>query len=517
MIASACQNAPNEIIPSTETPRPAAPTIMPTEAVSATEPTAEPTQDSSEATVETSGAPTGVVIVHPSADTYTDSDQPDANFGTVDELYASAAKPADGATEPIAEATAAVESTDEPATARQQRTLLRFDVAGIPEGAAITNVTLRLFIQSPTYNDRFVYSTHSEWVETDVTWNNSPAPAEVVATFTNDVELHVWDQVRLENIIHGNGAYSFYIVMKRANDVAYRSREFTDAAPQLIIEWAHEMRVTTLPSTTAAGTPPVLVGAGDVADCDSERDEQTAALIEQIPGLVFMLGDGAYVDGTVDEFFNCYDPSWGKFRDRTMPAVGDHEYNTPGAAGYYHYFGAAAGDRGYYSYNVGTWHVVVLNSNCEEAGGCGENSPQGEWLRTDLMANATTCLMAYWHEPRFSLRGEANTEQTEYFWQMLYGYGAELVLNGDEHYYVRFAKQNPAGAADPAGIRQFIVGTGGRNRYEFEAEIPNVEIKDNTSYGVLKLTLNESSYDWQFIPVDVPLMEFTDSGTEACH
>jgi acid phosphatase type 7 len=515
MVASACQNAPNEIIPSTETPRPAAPTPLATETVSS-EPTTETTLAATAPTT-VSGAPSGVVIIYPSADTYTDSEQPDANFGAADELYASAGRPAgDATTEPPA-ATPGPESTDEPSTARQQRTLLRFDVEGIPEGAAITNVTLRLFIQSPTYNDRFVYATNSEWEESVVTWNNSPAPTDVVATFTNDVSLHVWDQVRLENIIHGNGAYSFYIIMKRANDIAYRSREFTDAAPQLIIEWAHEQRVTNIPSTTVAGDPPVLVGAGDIADCESERDEQTAALIEQTAGLVFTLGDNAYTDGTVEEYLNCYEVSWGKFRDRTMPAVGDQDYNTPGAAGYFHYFGAAAGDRGYYSYDVGTWHVVVLNSNCEEAGGCDENSAQGEWLKNDLLAHATTCLMAYWHEPRFSLKGEDNLAQTEFFWQILYQYSAELVLNADERYYARFAKQNPGGLADPIGIRQFIVGTGGRNRSEFEAELPNVEIKDNTSYGVLRLTLNPTGYDWAFIPVDVPLMEFTDAGTEACH
>jgi hypothetical protein len=253
-------------------------------------------------------------------------------------------------------------------------------------------------------------------------------------------------------------------------------------------------------ATRALAADPVLVGAGDIASCSTSGDEATAALLDSIPGEVATFGDNVYPDGTKAEFDNCYDPSWGRHKARTHPATGNHEYNTAGAAGYFQYFGAAAGDpaQGYYSYDLGAWHIIVLNSNCSFVR-CQAGSPQERWLRADLAAHPATCTLAYWHHPLFNTSGGGSTAVRP-FWDALYSAGADVVLNGHENSYHRFAPQDPAGHSDStSGIREFIVGTGGVNTSEA---------------GVLKLTLHASSYDWEYIPV--PGQKLTDSGSASC-
>ena len=281
----------------------------------------------------------------------------------------------------------------------------------------------------------------------------------------------------------------------------------------------------TLATDRPVGPPPspddpVLVGAGDIADCDSQGDEATAALLDAIPGTVFTVGDNVYIDGTAKEFAKCYDPSWGRFKDRTMPAPGNHEYQEDHlAAGYFDYFGAAAGDptKGYYDYTLGSWHVIVLNSNCWPVGGCGPGSPQELWLRSVLASNEARCTVAIAHHPRFSSGAErGSTPAVQPLWQALYEYGADLVLSGHDHVYERFALQTPAGLADAEfGLRQFTVGMGGRDHRRFGTAVANSEVRDATTSGVLKLTLHPESYDWEFVPEAGQL--FTDSGTGACH
>jgi acid phosphatase type 7 len=264
----------------------------------------------------------------------------------------------------------------------------------------------------------------------------------------------------------------------------------------------------------------MVVAAGDIATCYSEGDEATAELLEDIEGTVLTLGDNVYPDGTAEDFRECYEPSWGEFKGRTKPIVGNHEYHTEGAAGYFGYFGAAAGDpdEGYYSYDLGGWHVVALNSNCEEVGGCDASSPQARWLEAELAANGDkACTLAYFHDPLFS-SGEVHGSSPEVkpLWETLYEAGADVVLNGHEHNYERFAPQDAEGEADPErGIRQFVVGTGGRSHYPIVAPIANSEVHDDDTYGVLKLTLRPSGYDWEFVPVAGE--SFTDSGSERCH
>jgi hypothetical protein len=259
----------------------------------------------------------------------------------------------------------------------------------------------------------------------------------------------------------------------------------------------------------------VLVGAGDIADCSSTFDEATALLMDSIPGTVFTTGDNAYVSQSATAFDDCYGPSWGRHKARTRPAVGDAEYATPGATSYFNYFGAAAGapNAGYYSYDVGSWHIIVLNSNCSEVGGCDPSSPQGQWLQADLAAHPTTCSLAIFHEPLFSSRG--GDLDLRDFWEPFYAAGLDIVLNGHYHFYERFVPQNPNGTAEPGrGIREFVVGTGGRSLSSFSENPANSEIRNNDTHGVLKLTLNPTSYDWQFIPVAGKT--FTDSGSSPC-
>lgn len=271
--------------------------------------------------------------------------------------------------------------------------------------------------------------------------------------------------------------------------------------------------------TPVAGGEATLIAAGDIASCTSDGDSQTAALIATVPGTVATLGDNAYPLGLPGQFAECYAPTWGAFKDRTRPAPGNHDYAVPGAPGYYGYFGAAAGQpgKGYYSYELGAWHIVAINSNCAAIGGCGNGSPQQRWLRADLAAHPATCTLAYWHHPRFSSGAEHGDDpaMTD-IWQTLQDAGADVVLSGHDHDYERFAPQDAAGAADPAhGIREFVVGTGGASYYPFGPREANTEARNNTAFGVLVLTLRPDSYRWRFVPVADGA--FTDQGSGACH
>src|SRR5437773_6683281 len=255
-------------------------------------------------------------------------------------------------------------------------------------------------------------------------------------------------------------------------------------------------------TVVAVSSSVVFVGAGDIADCSGSGDEATAALLDNIAGTVFTAGDNVYPDGTDAQFTQCYDPSWGRHKARTRPTPGNHDYHTTGASGYYGYFGSLAGPsgQGYYSYDLGAWHLISLNSNASMSAG----SAQETWLRQDLAASTKQCTIAYWHHPRFSSGTQhGSLSSAEPLWQALYDAGADIVLNGHEHNYERFAPQTPTGTADPTrGIREFVVGTGGESHYNDQGTpLPNSELFNGTTFGVLKLTLSAGSYTWQFIPV----------------
>jgi Bacterial Ig-like domain (group 2)/Calcineurin-like phosphoesterase len=280
-----------------------------------------------------------------------------------------------------------------------------------------------------------------------------------------------------------------------------------------------ESGISAISVTATSGTPIVIAGAGDITGCSQVNDEATAKLLDSIlPDVVYTTGDNVYPYGLLSNYQNCYDPTWGRHKARTKPTPGNHDYDTqPGAPGYYQYFGALAGDSGvgYYSYDVGNWHLIALNSN---TGGpsMSAGSAQETWLKADLAASTKPCTIAYWHHPRWSSGTHGSDTRSSVIWQDLYNAGAEIVLNGHDHVYERFAPQNPDGQVDVVrGIREFVVGMGGEGHYSFNTPLPNSEVRDNTSFGVLKLTLYTDSYAWEFVPIAGAT--FRDSGSGTCH
>lgn len=272
------------------------------------------------------------------------------------------------------------------------------------------------------------------------------------------------------------------------------------------------------PSATPTVRDAELVGAGDIGRCDTDADEATAALVERLPGLVFTLGDNAYDSGSVAEFRDCLGPSWGRFRDRIgLPVPGNHDHKTDGAAGYLGWFGAAAAPEGvtWYARDVGSWRVIVLDSTCDSIGGCGPDSAQGRWLAEELDRGSARCTLALFHHPRFSSGYHGSDDDVAPFWDALHAAGADLVLNGHEHSYERFAPQAPDGGADEErGITQLVVGTGGAELRGFGEPVANSRVRSSLAHGVLSLTLRPSGWAYRFESVDG---SFTDEGAGTCH
>jgi len=260
-----------------------------------------------------------------------------------------------------------------------------------------------------------------------------------------------------------------------------------------------------------------VIAVGDIGTCTDIGDDLTGARLETVPGLILGLGDYAYPDSSATDFANCFEPSWGQHKTRMLPVTGNHEYEQPGAEPYFAYFEAALGARPapWYSFDVGDWHLVALDSNCDEVGGCTASSPQGQWLAADLAANSKPCTLAYFHHPRFSSGVVGVDPDPLPFWQMLYAHGADLILNGHDHAYERFARMNPSGGLEPArGIRSFISGAGGVQLHGADENEPNSEVRNETTYGALRLTLGPTSYAWEFIGAGPG--SFTDFGSEEC-
>jgi hypothetical protein len=267
------------------------------------------------------------------------------------------------------------------------------------------------------------------------------------------------------------------------------------------------------PTGPSAGAA-IFVGAGDIARCDNDGATQTAALLDLIPGSVFTAGDNAYESGTAEEFRDCYAPTWGRHKDRTHPAPGNHDYNSPGALSYFDYFGAAAGTRGlgYYSFRLGTWTIFSLNSETDTRAG----SAQTTWLAGQMaLRSASQCTLAIWHRPLYSSGPHGNNADLRDVWKALYDAGADVVLNGHDHLYERFAPQDADGRGDAArGIREFIVGTGGATLHVPGPPRPNSEVLLPGVWGVLKLTLSDGDYQWEFRTVTGTT---ADAGSGVCH
>jgi hypothetical protein len=373
------------------------------------------------------------------------------------------------------------------------RTYLRFDVAGLD--APVSAAVLRVFVRSKARLT--AWSTSSGWSERRITFRNAPRP--VGAAGRSSSRTFRWVALNVQRLVKGNGSVSFVLT----GSGRITSREAGANAPQLIV----------------TATAPTLIAAGDVGYCGTQFDEATGALIKGMRGTVAALGDLAYEHGSAAEFAACYQPSWGAFKNRTWPTPGNHEYETdPTASGYFGYWGIRAGNptQGWYSYNLGAWHLISLNSNCAFVGGCGLGSPQETWLRSDLAAHKAHCTLAYWHHPRFSGGQVTSDAMTQQLWQDLYDANADLVLTGHAHNYQRFAPQNAGGAADPVrGIREFVVGTGGNPTLHPVAAVPNTEVVNSDTWGVLQLSLRNSGYDWHFVRAAGG--SFTDPGSTSCH
>jgi hypothetical protein len=280
-----------------------------------------------------------------------------------------------------------------------------------------------------------------------------------------------------------------------------------------------------------ARSDPVIVAAGDIAcgpadklgnDTSGElsvcRQMATSDLVLAIhPTAVLELGDNQYPVGRYLSYEHYFGPSWGRFDAISRPVPGNHEYLSRDANGYYRYFGASAGDpgRGYYSYDLGHWHLIALNAECAFIGGCSAGSPEERWLAADLRQHPAACILAYWHQPRFSSGQHGDEPVYDAFWRDLFAAHADAVLNGHDHDYERFAPQDPSGHADPAGIREFVVGTGGKSHYRFKHIKPNSVVRNDTASGVLVMTLHPDSYSWRFESAGSG--SFRDSGTARCH
>jgi alkaline phosphatase len=265
------------------------------------------------------------------------------------------------------------------------------------------------------------------------------------------------------------------------------------------------------PSGQASGSPgpaaKTLVAVGDIGSCNSQADEAVAQLVDRLGGAIASLGDTVYETGSDQEFAQCFAPAWGPMKSRIHPAVGNHEYETDGAAGYYDYFGSAAGGRGqgWYSYDLGGWHVVVLNSNCELVG-CGAGSPQLAWLRQDLSKADASCLMAYWHHPRWSSGRHGSNAFVQPFWSQLERAGVDVILNGHDHDYERISVD---------GVREFVVGTGGRSLYAWPGRpLATTQTRSNQAYGALWMELQPGGYLWRYVALGGS--GFTDAGSGSC-
>lgn len=249
-----------------------------------------------------------------------------------------------------------------------------------------------------------------------------------------------------------------------------------------------------------------IVAAGDIGQCGSDpaasRAARVAALVLPSDELVLVLGDATYPIGAPGEFANCFQPTWGAFKGRIRPTPGNHEYLTPDAAGYHGYFGAAAGPdrRGYYSFDHRGWHFISLNSNID----AGPDSPQVAWLQADLAASSSTaCTLAFWHYPVFSSGRHGNIAHMAPVFAVLQAAGVDLVLVGHDHHYERFGPQLADGQSEPAyGLRSFVVGTGGAVLYPIPRLETNSEFRDNSTHGLLRLTLEDGGYRWVFVPID---------------
>lgn len=461
----------------------------------------------------------------PAADAHVDASQPTGNFGTATTL-----------------------TTDSP----NMETYLRFSVSGV---GTVQRALLRLWVTNATTNGPAVFLADNNWTETGITWNTKPARTGSGVADKGNVPAG-WVEFDVTALVTGNGTFTLSLPPQSSDGLVVSSKESATNRPELIVTSSsgsgptatsvpptpttgpttvpptNTPIITPTPTTPAGGTV-VVMAAGDIV-CGAKstnswcQQSATANVIEaRSPNAVLALGDVQYECAQAADFATYFDPTWGRFKSKIYPSVGNHEYKTstnssdpcyqspPNARDYFNYFGPVAGDpsKGYYSFDLGAWHLISLNSNCAFVGGCGAGSAQEQWLRADLAAHPNTCTLAFMHYPRFSSVAPFTSMQP--FWQALYDAGAEVVLTAHDHHYERYGPRTPSGANDPAfGISEIMVGTGGKqpNQGFGTKDTPLVK---GTTMGVLEMTLRPTSYDWRFVPVAG--QTWTDTGSGTCH
>ena len=471
--------------------------------------------------------------VTPAADAYVGSDAPSANYGL------SAKIRVDGS--PLV------------------RSYLMFDLTAVP---AVARAELELTATSTHSRGFAVRTSAPAWQEGTITWANAPPPSATTHATVGPFTAGQTIRVDVTSAVSAGTIASLVLVDRSSTTaMAFGSRQ-SATPPRLVITYdagttggSTTAATTTEPPTTTTTTPPTtttttttppttttttttattttpptgdprIAAAGDIA-CEPGQSPssggcQQLATSNLIHGqgyaAVLALGDLQYEDGTLAKFQGSYHLSWGRFKATTRPAVGNHEYLTPGAAGYFDYWNTQAGARGqgYYSYDVGPWHLIALNTNCSQSGGCGTSSPQYQWLQADLAATSARCVLVYHHHPRYASGTGDRRDNTALkpIHDLLYDRGADVVLVAHNHWYERLGHMGKSAAPDPAGPRYFVVGTGGKNRTSPSTPLAGSEVRDTTSFGVLELTLHPEGYDWRFRPAAG--YTFTDSGSDTC-
>jgi chitodextrinase len=408
------------------------------------------------------------------------------------------------------------------------RGFLRFDVRGLTE--PVRSATLRLHSYSSSGTGVRVHPVASNsWGERTITHANAP-PIGSAAGSSGAFSAGQSVRIDVSSLVAGNGLESFAVTTTSTSSKNFSSREGL-RPPELVVD------TESPPPPPPPPGDPVIAAAGDIACAPTDPDYNGGAgtasrchqkavsdlMVGSGLSAVLPLGDLQYEKGELANFQQAFDPSWGRLGDLLRPIPGNHEYGTPGAAGYFDYFNgpgnftgpAGRRDQGYYSYDLGTWHLIALNSMCSAVGGCGPGSPQEQWLRSDLAANPSDCTLAYMHHPLYTSDPRGGATNVRPLWEALYQAGADVVLSGHHHGYERFARQDPYGASDrTGGIREFVVGTGGKEVNAFGQVVPNSGVRNDTTHGVIELSLADGSYDWQFVPEGG--QGFTDSGSDLC-
>jgi hypothetical protein len=449
------------------------------------------TTTTSSSTTTTTTSPPNSSTMTPTADTYVDNGAPTTNFGTSTQVTVDAS--------PVREL------------------YLRFDLSSL--SGPVANARLRLHVANISnagspQGGSVARLDEVAWGENALTWNNRLTGWRGDIGALGAVAQNAWTEIDVTSAVATGGSLTLGLRSSNTDGAYYDSRETGANSPQLVV---------TLGTAPPPVVGPVIAAVGDMVCPPTGAVTTTTCRQMAVSNLLvneanlqwfLALGDLQYERGELANFQSAYEASYGRVKAMTKPAAGNHEYETANASGYYTYFGAAAGDptKGYYSFDVGTtWHLVALNSNCTFVA-CAAGSVQEQWLRTDLAASSRPCTLAFWHHPRFSSSTRGNDTSTAPFWSALDQDGAELVLTGHEHMYERFAPQSATGVASTNGVRQFVVGTGGRSLGSFGTTAANSVVR-MTGFGVLKLTLGESAYTWQFVDQSGAVL---DSGTGAC-